>query len=67
MDYIKTTQKIKDNKVIVDIPEDFKSKNVEIIILPIFDEDNLNEAIMRVSEKSFQKWDNKEDEIYNTL
>ena len=67
MDYIKTRQKIKNNKVIIEIPEDFKSENVEIIILPIYDDDNLKEAVMKVSEKSFQEWDNKEDEIYNTL
>ncbi|MCY7362524.1 MAG: hypothetical protein LH629_10745 [Ignavibacteria bacterium] len=68
MDFIKTTQRIQNKRVIVNIPEDFISENVEVIILPLItDDNNFTQEIMKVSEKSFQEWDNKEDEIYDTL
>jgi len=68
MDFIKTTQRIQNKRVIVNIPEDFISENVEVIILPLLtDDNNFTQEIMKVSEKSFQGWDNKEDEIYDTL
>lgn len=67
MDYIKTIQQVKNNKVIVDIPEDFISKYVEVIILPAESEKEHNEKLMKVSEQSFKEWDNSEDEIYNNL
>lgn len=67
MDYIKTKQRINNNRIVVDIPEDFKSKDVEIIILPLDKEKEFNESIMKVSESSFNEWDNDKDEIYNSL
>ncbi|MEO8211516.1 MAG: hypothetical protein ABI840_13230 [bacterium] len=67
MDFIKTKQRIRNKKVIVSIPDDFKSQNVEIIILPLNEENIINEEIMKVSEASFKEWDNEEDEIYNSL
>jgi len=68
MDFIKTTQRIQNKRVIVNIPEDFISENVEVIILPLLtDDNNFTQEITKVSEKSFQEWDNKEDEIYDTL
>ncbi|MBK8550454.1 MAG: hypothetical protein IPL53_05070 [Ignavibacteria bacterium] len=67
MDYIKTRQRVKDHKVIIDIPDDFKSEEVDVIILPIDNEKNFTENIMKLSEDSFKEWDNEEDEIYNSL
>ena len=67
MEFIKTKQQVKNNKVIVDIPEDFLSKYVEIIILPAENELENTNNIMKVSEQSFREWDNSEDEIYDTL
>lgn len=67
MDYIKTIQRVKNNKVVIDIPEDFISRDVEIIILPADNEREINDRIMKVSEQSFNEWDNPEDEVYNTL
>lgn len=67
MDYIKTRQRVKDNKIVVDKPDDFISNDVEIIILPANDERELNYNLMKVSEQSFKEWDNSEDEIYNTF
>ncbi len=67
MDFIKTKQRIRNKRVVVNIPEDFKSQNVEIIILPLSEENNINEEIMKLSEQSFNEWDNEEDEIYNSF
>ena len=67
MEFIKTKQQVKNNKVIVDIPEDFLSKYVEIIILPAENELENTNNIMKVSEQSFREWDNSEDEIYDSL
>ena len=67
MEFVKTKQQVKNNKVIVDIPEDFLSKYVEIIILPAENELENTNNIMKVSEQSFREWDNSEDEIYDTL
>ena len=67
MDCIKKIQKVINNKVIVDIPEDFFFKKVEIIIIPADEEKNINSQIMKVSEGSFKEWDNNEDEIYDSL
>jgi hypothetical protein len=67
MEYIKTRQRVKNHKIIIDIPENFKSKEVDVIILPVNDEKKFTENIMKLSEDSFREWDNKEDEIYNTL
>ena len=35
MQVIREIKKIKDKKIVVDIPEDFQGKKVEIIILPV--------------------------------
>ena len=35
MQVIREIKKIKDKKIVVDIPEDFQAKKVEIIILPV--------------------------------
>lgn len=67
MEYIKTRQKIKNHKITIDIPENFKSKEVDVIILPIDDEKNFTENIMKLSEDTFKEWDNEEDEIYNSI
>ncbi len=67
MNYIKTIKKIKNNKLIIDIPKDFKSKDVEVIVLPLIDENDFTESIMKLSENSFREWDNDADEIYNNL
>ena len=67
MNYIKTVKKVKNHKLIIDIPEDFGSVDVEVIILPLQDENIFTEEIMKLSENSFKEWDNNADEIYNTL
>lgn len=67
MDYIKTIKRIQNNKIIIDIPKDFKSEEVEVIVLPINDENELSKEFMKVSEDSFKEWDNNADEIYNKL
>lgn len=67
MNYFKTFKKIKDHKLIIDIPEDFKSEDVEVIVLPRDSNLTDDELIMKVSEESFKEWDNESDEIYNNL
>ncbi len=67
MDYLKIRQKIKNNKLSIHIPENFKSKEVDVIIFPVDDETNFTKNIMHLSENSFKEWDNEEDEIYNSL
>lgn len=67
MDFIKVKKIVKDNKIVIEIPENFISKSVEVIIIPADDEAKLNDSLMKVSEKSFNEWDNAEDEIYNSL
>jgi hypothetical protein len=47
-----------------DIP-DIKSSKVEVIILPIKDDDF--SEILNVSESSTDFWDNQEDEVWNEL
>ena len=67
MDFIKVKKIVKYNKIVIEIPENFISKSVEVIIIPADDEAKLNDSLMKVSEKSFNEWDNAEDEIYNSL
>ena len=67
MDFIKVKKIVKDNKIVIEIPENFISKSVEVIIIPADDEAKLNDSLMKVSEKSFNEWDNAEDEIYNSF
>ena len=67
MNYIKTIKKIHNHKIVIDIPEDFESEDVEVIVLPLQDENNLNEDIMKLSGDTFKEWDNNADEIYNNL
>lgn len=52
--------------IIPEIPENIKESEV---IITFLDEklDNESYAIMKLSEDSFSDWDNKEDEIYDTL
>ncbi|MCC7158191.1 MAG: hypothetical protein IT281_01490 [Ignavibacteria bacterium] len=67
MNYIKTFRKIKNHKLIIDIPEDFKSEDVEVIVLPVNADTESNDSFMKVSEESFKEWDNDSDEIYNNM
>ena len=67
MDFIRTKKKIENKKIILDIPEEFKARDVEIIILPLDNDTEINNQIMKVSEKSFNEWDNDDDEIDNSL
>lgn len=67
MDYIKTIERIKNHKLTITIPEDFKSEEVEVIVLPYDPETNNTETLMKISEESFKEWDNESDEIYNSL
>ncbi len=67
MDYIKTRKRVSNNKIIVDIPEDFDFRDVEVIILPAESDNDFNDNLMKVSEQSFKEWDNPEDEIYNNM
>ena len=67
MDFIKVKKIVKYNKIVIEIPENFISKSVEVIIIPADDEAKLNDSLMKVSEKSFNEWDNAEDEIYNSF
>jgi len=52
-------------RIISELIENYIKKNKEKI-LELSVKNNLNE-IMKMSEKSFQEWDNEEDEIYNDL
>ena len=67
MDYIKTRKRVSNNKIIVDIPEDFDFRDVEVIILPAESDNDINDNLMKVSEQSFKEWDNPDDEIYNNM
>lgn len=67
MNYIKTIKKIKNHKLVIDIPEDFGSEDVEVIILPMNMEKDNADSLMKISEESFKEWDNDSDEIYNNL
>ncbi|MBK6539491.1 MAG: hypothetical protein IPG09_17645 [Ignavibacteria bacterium] len=67
MDYIKTRKRVSNNKIIVDIPEDFDFRDVEVIILPAESDNDFNDNLMKVSEQSFKEWDNPDDEIYNNM
>lgn len=67
MDYIKTRKRVSNNKIIVDIPEDFDFRDVEVIIFPAESDNDFNDNLMKVSEQSFKEWDNPEDEIYNNM
>jgi len=67
MDYIKTIERIKNHKLTINIPEDFKSEEVEVIVLPHEPETYNTENLMKISEESFKEWDNESDEIYNNL
>ncbi len=67
MDYIKTRKRVSNNKIIVDIPEDFEFRDVEVIILPAESDNDFNDNLMKVSEQSFKEWDNPDDEIYNNM
>jgi hypothetical protein len=67
MNYIKTIKKIINHKIVIDIPEDFKTDEVEVIVLPVETASGDTESIMKLSEESFKEWDNDADEIYNNL
>lgn len=67
MDYIKTIERIKNHKLTINIPKDFKSEEVEVIVLPHDPENTNTENLMKISEESFKEWDNESDEIYNSL
>lgn len=67
MNYIKTVQKIKNHKLIIDIPEDFKSEEVEVIVLPLNEDDETDKSMMQLSEDSFKEWDNDADSVYDKL
>ena len=55
MDYIKTRKRVSNNKIIVDIPEDFDFRDVEVIILPAEIDNDFNDNLMKVSEQSFKE------------
>lgn len=67
MEYIKTIRKIKNHKLIIDIPDDFTSEDVEVIVLPLEHDIDNTQNIMKISEESFKEWDNDSDDFYNTL
>ncbi|MBK6771644.1 MAG: hypothetical protein IPG78_05850 [Ignavibacteria bacterium] len=66
MDYIKTRKELVIIKLL-DIPEDFDFRDVEVIILPAESDNDFNDNLMKVSEQSFKEWDNPDDEIYNNM
>ncbi|MBL7095217.1 hypothetical protein ISS22_14735 [candidate division KSB1 bacterium] len=71
MKAIREIKTIKDNKIILTLPKNFKDKRVEIIILPYNINDIVNEDKkywQLLGEKSLNNiWNNQEDEVYNEL
>ena len=71
MKAIRKIQNVKNNKIILNLPESFNDKRVEIIILPYDINDMGNEDKkywQLLSEKSFENiWNNQDDEVYNEL
>ncbi len=51
--------------IVSELIDDYIKQNKEKM-KELSEKENLNE-IMKMSEKSFMEWDNKEDEIYNEL
>lgn len=67
MNFIKTIRKIKNHKLIIDIPDDFTSEDVEVIVLHLEHDADNAQNVMKISEGSFKEWDNDSDDFYNSL
>lgn len=67
MNYIKTIKRVKDHKIVIDVPEEFENEDVEVIVLPVGEETSIDKSIMSLSEESFKEWDNDADDRYNDL
>jgi hypothetical protein len=69
MEAIREVKKIIDHKVIVDLPESFRGKEVEVIILPINQSQSSVGETMLLSEASLRKdWDlSEEDKAWKFL
>lgn len=63
MKAIRQIKKITDHKIIIDLPKSFKSKEVEIIVLPLEDNKVAVVETMLLSEPSLGKdWNKAEEE-----
>lgn len=69
MDFLKKITRVKNNRITIEMPDSFNSKDVEVIVLPLDNSELRMEtlALMKLSESSFNEWDNEEDEVYNDL
>ena len=65
MDLFKVIKKVNNRQLIVDLPEKFDSKEVEVTVIAK-DQDELTN-LTQLSEESFNDWDNEADEIYNDI
>ena len=58
---------VKDNKVVIDLPEDFDENQVEIIVMP-FQQNSRDDFWAKVADTSLDNiWDNPADDEYEKL
>ena len=67
MKALRKITKVKDKRLVIDLPEDFNEDEVEVIIMPIYDQ-NENDFWSKVSESSLDDiWNNTSDDEYGKL
>ena len=67
MKALRKITKVKDKRLVIDLPEDFNEDEVEVIIMPIYDQ-NENVFWSKVSESSLDDiWNNTSDDEYEKL
>ncbi|MBS3772074.1 MAG: hypothetical protein KGY69_17610 [Bacteroidales bacterium] len=67
MKALRKITKVKDKRLVIDLPDDFNVNQVEVIIMPISDQDE-NDFWSEVSESSLDDiWNNTSDDEYEKL
>ena len=67
MKALRKITKVKDKRLVIDLPDDFNEDQVEVIIMPIYDQYE-DDYWSKVSESSLDNiWNNTSDDEYEKL
>lgn len=67
MKALRKISKIKNKKLVIELPDDFNEDQVEVIIMPLYEKDEDN-FWSKASESSLDNiWDNSSDDDYEKL
>jgi|LULR01.1.fsa_nt_gb hypothetical protein len=66
MQAIREIQSVQKHQVVVNLPESFTAKRVEVIVIP-YEEMNEDRNIMLAQQPSMQDWENEDDEVWDNV